>query len=98
MTAEKTQLCAQGYRWKLDEYLYLPAEESEDLGGGESLSAMTHKSSDVYRRTTAMPATKVVIMIKLRQMEKNVLPILAAIMEIQVWQSARLTQARRQRA
>lgn len=42
LTAEKTPHCAQGYRWKLDEYLYLPAEESEDLGGGESLSAMTH--------------------------------------------------------
>lgn len=25
LTAEKTQHCAQGYRWKLDEYLYLPA-------------------------------------------------------------------------
>ena len=66
LTAEKTQRCAQGYRWKLDEYLYLPAEESEDLGGGESLSAVTHKSSEVYHQTTAMPATKVAIMIKLR--------------------------------
>ena len=25
LTAEKTQHCAQGYQWKLDEYLYLPA-------------------------------------------------------------------------
>lgn len=45
LTAEKTQHCAQGYWWKLKGNLYLPARESEDLGGGESLSAASHKAS-----------------------------------------------------
>ena len=44
MKAEKTKHCAQGCRWKLDGFLYLPALESLDLGSAESLSEVTHKA------------------------------------------------------
>lgn len=58
LKAEKTKHCAQGYRWKLDGFLYLPALESLDLGSGESLSEVTHKSLATHHWAIAMPALR----------------------------------------
>lgn len=58
-TAEKTQQHAPGYQRRMEEFLYLPAEESADLSGGESLSAGTDKSLVTHRRTAATPVIEI---------------------------------------